>query len=165
MQWNVIDIKILSLKDPGTPQVDSLSFKTSARWSTEWACWTMAAKNFLRPCLKGYLSSLWILNQQSVMVSSIIYVFMGFVVRDWPCADEFTNNGGEPTGALTTIGRLIIFLILLKISWKVPLHIRMTPVKSFLYQTTHSKVMICCHSTCTGENSACITGLLRRIHV
>ena len=40
---------------------------------------------------------------------------------------------------LTTIGDLIIFLILLKIGWKVSTCVRMTPVKSFLYQSTHSK--------------------------
>ena len=30
----------------------------------------------------------------SVMVSGIVYVFMGFVVHDWSCAVDFTNNGG-----------------------------------------------------------------------
>jgi len=49
---------------------------------------------------------------------------------------------GGPTGALTTIGCLINFLILLKIGWKVSTSVRMTPVKSFLYQTNHSKVML-----------------------
>jgi len=42
---------------------------------------------------------------------------------------------GGGTEALTTVGCLIIFLILLKISWKVSTRIRMTPVKSFLNQT------------------------------
>jgi len=36
------------------------------------------------------------------------------VVHDWSCAVEFTNYGA-PTGALTNIGRFIIFPILLKI--------------------------------------------------
>jgi len=49
---------------------------------------------------------------------------------------------GGLIGALETIGCLIIFLILLKIGWKVSTCVRMTPVKSFLNQTTHSKVMI-----------------------
>jgi len=40
---------------------------------------------------------------------------------------------------LTTMGSLIISLILLEISWKVQ---EGAPVKSFLYQTTHSKVML-----------------------
>ena len=39
---------------------------------------------------------------------------MGFVVRDWSCEFEFTNYG-DPIGALTTIGHLIICLILLKL--------------------------------------------------
>jgi len=33
--------------------------------------------------LKGYRSSVWILIEQSVRVSGIVYVFMGFVVHDW----------------------------------------------------------------------------------
>ena len=49
--------------------------------------------------------------------------------------------GGGATGALTTIGRLIIFLILLKIGWEVSTCVRMTPMNSFLYQTTHSTLM------------------------
>jgi len=54
------------------------------------------------------------------MVSGIVYVFMGCVVRDWSCAVEFTiTMGVGPTGALTTIGCLIISRILLKIGWKV----------------------------------------------
>ena len=50
--------------------------------------------------LKGYLSSLWISIEQSVIVSGIVYVFMGSVVRDWSCAVEFTNygGGGAPLG-------------------------------------------------------------------
>jgi len=40
---------------------------------------------------------------------------------------------------LTTMGSLIISLILLEISWKVQ---EGAPVKSFLHQTTHSKVML-----------------------
>jgi len=44
--------------------------------------------------------------------------------------------GGGPTGCL------IIFLILLKIGQKVSTCIRVTPVKSFLNQITHSIVMI-----------------------
>ena len=76
-------------------------------------------------------------NWQSVMVSGIVYVFMAFVVHGWSGAPEFTNLGG-PTGALTTIGRLFIFLILLKIGWKVSTCVRMTPVKAFLNQNEHS---------------------------
>ena len=57
---------------------------------------------------------MWISDGQSVMVFGIVYVFMGFVVRDWSQAVELTTYGG-PTGILTTIGCLIIFLILLKI--------------------------------------------------
>ena len=53
----------------------------------------------------------------------------------------FINYGG-PTGALTTLARLIIFLILLKIGWKASTWVGMTPVKSFLNRNTHSKVMI-----------------------
>jgi len=45
-------------------------------------------------------------------------------------------------GALTPIGWLIIFLILLKIGWKVPTCVRMTPERSFRHQTTNSKVML-----------------------
>ena len=48
--------------------------------------------------LKGYLSSLCISIEQLVMVSGIVYAFLGFVVHDRSCAVEFTNYGG-PTGA------------------------------------------------------------------
>jgi len=48
----------------------------------------------------------------------------------------------EMPGAVTTIGCLIIFLILLKIGWKVSTCIMMTPVNSFLNQTAHSIVVI-----------------------
>ena len=68
-------------------------------------------------------------------------VFMGFVVRDLSCAVEFSNYGG-PTVASTTIDSWIIFLILLKIGWNWSTCVRMTPVKSFLYQTTRSKVTL-----------------------
>jgi len=49
------------------------------------------------------------------MVSGIVNVLMGFVVGDWSYAVEFTNYGGGSTGAMATIGGLIIFPILLKI--------------------------------------------------
>ena len=72
---------------------------------------------------------MWISIEQTVMVSGIVYVVMGSVVRDWSCVVEFTNYGrGGPTGALTTISCLIIFLIMLKIAWKVSTHVRMRPV-------------------------------------
>jgi len=155
--------------------------------------------------LNGYLSSMWTSIEQSVMVSGIVDLFLGFAVHDWSSAVEFTNDG-DPTGALTTIGCLINFLILLNIGWKVSICIKTTPVKSFLDQTTHSIAMIknpnalymsisgwgsevlyenlemkkaaltrdliiqyaahgCCHSICTGENSACITGLQKEINI
>jgi len=47
------------------------------------------------------------------------------VVRYWSCAVEFTNYGGGGAGALTTIGCLIIFLILLEIGWKTSTCVRM----------------------------------------
>ena len=58
----------------------------------------------------------------------------GVVVHDWSCAVEFTNYGGL-TGALPTIGCLIIILILLRSGWKVCTCVRMTSVKSFPNQT------------------------------
>jgi len=67
--------------------------------------------------------------------------FIGFMVCDWSCAVEFTNHGG-PTEALISVGRLIIFLILLKIGWKVSTSVRMTPVKTFLSQISTSVRMI-----------------------
>ena len=75
------------------------------------------------------------------MISGIVYVL---VIRDWLEAAEFTNKAimGGGSGVLTTTGLLIIFLILLKIGWKVSTRIRTKPVKSFLNQTTHSKVII-----------------------
>jgi len=45
-------------------------------------------------------------------------------------------------GALATISHLIIFLSLLKIGRKVCTCVGMTPVKSFLNQTTHVEVII-----------------------
>ena len=45
--------------------------------------------------LKGYLSSaVWISIEQSVMVSNIVYVFLGFAASDWSCAVELTNYVG-----------------------------------------------------------------------
>ena len=76
--------------------------------------------------------------EQLLIVSVIVYVLMGFVVRDRSSA----NYGGGPSGALTTIGHSISFLILLKMGWKVSMCVKVTPVKSFLYQTIHSIVMI-----------------------
>ena len=35
---------------------------------------------------------MWVLIEQSVLVSGIVHVFMGFVVRDWSCAAEFTQR-------------------------------------------------------------------------
>jgi len=60
---------------------------------------------------------------------------------------------GSPIGALKTLelssnsmlrtlDRLGNLLVLLKVRWKMSTYIRITPVKTFLYQTTHSKVMI-----------------------
>ena len=40
--------------------------------------------------LKGYLSSVCIPIEQSVMVSGIVYVFTESAVRDWSCAVELT---------------------------------------------------------------------------
>jgi len=57
---------------------------------------------------------MWILIEQSVMASGIVYVFMGSVVHDWSYAVEFTNYR-SPTGAFATIHCLNIFLTLLKI--------------------------------------------------
>ena len=76
-----------------------------------------------------------------MMVFGIVH-FLGFAGRDWSCAVEFSNYVGH-TGALTTIGHLVIFLILLKTWWKeVSGCVRMTPVKSFHNHTNHSIVMI-----------------------
>ena len=89
--------------------------------------------------LKGYLSSAWILMiEQWVMVSGIVYVFMGFVVLGWSCAVQLSliiMRG--PYWTFTTIGCLIIFLILLEIGGKVSTCVRMIPVKSFS-QSDHS---------------------------
>ena len=59
--------------------------------------------------LKGYLSSVWISIEQSVMLSGIVYVFLGFGVHDWSYVQLSLLIMGDPTGALTTIGCLIIF--------------------------------------------------------
>ena len=41
---------------------------------------------------------MWISIEQSVMVYDIVYVSMGFVVRDWSCAVGYTNYGGGHCG-------------------------------------------------------------------
>ena len=41
---------------------------------------------------------MWISVDQSVMVSGIVYLFLGFVVHDWSCVVEFTNYGGGALG-------------------------------------------------------------------
>jgi len=48
--------------------------------------------------LKGDLSSMGILIEQSVMVSGIVYVFMGLAVCDWSCAIELANYGRTHLG-------------------------------------------------------------------
>ena len=49
--------------------------------------------------IKGILSSVWIFIEQSVMVSGIVYDFLGFVDWcDWSCAVEFTNYEGPHSG-------------------------------------------------------------------
>ena len=60
--------------------------------------------------LKGYLSSVWISIEQSVMVSGIVYVFLGL----WFMIGH-VQLSLLIIGALTTIGCLIFVLILLKI--------------------------------------------------
>ena len=45
-----------------------------------------------------YLSSAWISIEQSVKVSGIVYVFLGFVIDDWSCAVELANYGGHHWG-------------------------------------------------------------------
>jgi len=66
--------------------------------------------------LKGYESSVWIPHAPNIISDDIWYCLClyGVCGCDWSRATEFTNYG-VPTGALTTIGHLIIFLILLKI--------------------------------------------------
>jgi len=64
---------------------------------------------------KGYLSSVWISIEQWVIVSGIVYVFLGLWFMNGHVQSEFINYEGGPTGVLTTIGCVIIFLILLKI--------------------------------------------------
>ena len=71
--------------------------------------------------------------------SGIFDVFMGFVGRDWSWAAEFTNYERSHWGIDNYIQ--FIFLILLGIGWKVSTRVRMTPVKSFIYQTILSKVI------------------------
>jgi len=80
------------------------------------------------------------LIEQSVMVSGIVYVFLGFVVHDWSCAVELTNYRG-PHWAIDNY-RPFNYLSDFAGNWlKVSTRIRMTSVKSFLNQTTHSIVM------------------------
>ena len=90
--------------------------------------------------LKVYLSSVWISIKESVMVSGIVYVFMGSEVIGHVQLSLLIM--GAPAGALTTIGCSIFFLILLQIDGTVSTCVRMTPVKSFLNQTTYSEVRI-----------------------
>jgi len=78
-------------------------------------------------------------DEQSAMVSGIVMSLRGLRVVIGREQLSLLIMGG--TRALTTIGHLIIFLILLEIGWKVCTHVRWTPVKSFLNQTTHSKDM------------------------
>ena len=75
------------------------------------------------------------------MVSGIVHVLMVFVVL----IDQEQLSlqiMGDPTETLTSIGHLIILLIFPKIGWKVSTCVGTTPVKSFLNQTTHSKVIL-----------------------
>jgi len=48
-------------------------------------------------CLMGDLSYGWFSIEQSVPVSGIVHVFLGFVVHNSSCAVELTNYGG-PNG-------------------------------------------------------------------
>jgi len=71
-----------------------------------------------------------------VMVSGIVYVLMGSTVHDSQLSLIIIKGS---TGALITIDRVIMFLILLKVGCKVAARwlqgvymLRMTPTKSFL---------------------------------
>ena len=75
--------------------------------------------------LKRILSSVWISIKQSVMVSGIVYVFLG-----------------APHWGIDNYRQFVSFLILLEIGWKVSTCIRTTPVQSFLTQPTHSIAII-----------------------
>jgi len=74
-----------------------------------------------------------------VMVFGIVYVFMAFVVRDHVQLGLLIMV--SPTGILTTKGCLIISDFA-ENRQNMSTCVIMTPVKSLLNQTTHSKVMI-----------------------
>ena len=60
--------------------------------------------------LKGYLSFVWMSIEQSVMVSGIVYLFLGL----WFMIGHLQLGLLIMGAPLATIGCLIIFLILLK---------------------------------------------------
>ena len=60
--------------------------------------------------LKGYLSSVWISMEQSVMVSGTVYVFLGFVVVIGHAQLSLLTMGGT-TGAKTTIYNIDNYII------------------------------------------------------
>ena len=101
---------------------------------------------------------MWISIEQSVMVSGIAYVFMGFVVRDWLFPVEFINYGG-PTGALTVISHYIICSIYVFHWMRVIRFCR----KILAGSDTEYDCAIHCswsfHLTCMGENGECIAGI------
>ena len=68
-----------------------------------------------------------------MVVSGTVYTLMEFGVVIG--SEQLSLLIMGDTEALTAIGRLIIFLSLLKVGWKVSTCVTTTPVKSFLYQT------------------------------
>ena len=59
---------------------------------------------------------MWISIEQWVIVSGIVYVFLGLWFMIGHVRLSLLIMGGGPTGALATIGFLIIFLTLLKLA-------------------------------------------------
>jgi len=85
------------------------------------------------------LSSVWIDGHWWYL---LLFMSLWGLCFWWSWAAEFANYGGGGTEALTTLSCSIIFLMLLKTGWEVSTCIKMTHVKSFLHQTTQSKVML-----------------------
>ena len=136
--------------------------------------------------------------EQSVTVSGIVYVFLGFVVHDWSCAVEFINCGGGPPGIDNY--RAFNYLSDFAENWLKGLYMYQDDTRAIISQSDHSfniydqkskcsiyvycwmrlnrshmKILAasdtihatlgCCHSTCAGENSACLTGLQKEVNI
>jgi len=84
----------------------------------------------------GYLSSVWISIEQSVIVFGIVYVFLGFAVVIGHVQWSLLIIGG-PTGALTTIGCMFNYLSDFTENWLKGVYVYQDDTRETISQSDH----------------------------